>query len=141
MVNTPKRDTKGIFLEEREGPFLVVEGGLSNVNDQPLIDMFSTPDKIVIEVELAGVKREDIDLAIHHNTLAIRGLKEDSFDEERINFVCMERNLGRFFRTIELPHPVDTTGIKATYRNGLLTIILPRVDERRGMPRKIPVEG
>ncbi|MBI5286121.1 MAG: Hsp20/alpha crystallin family protein, partial [Deltaproteobacteria bacterium] len=113
----------------------------SNVNNQSPVDMFSTCDKIVIEVELAGVRMEDIEVTILHNTLTIRGIKYECFDEERINFVCMERNFGNFCRNIELPYPVDATRTEATYKDGLLTIVLPRVEERRITPRRIPIEA
>lgn len=111
------------------------------INHTPVVDMFSTADSIIIEVELPGVRKEDVDISILHNSITVRGLKYECFEEKKINFVCMERRFGRLFRVIDIPCPVDTSKIKTTYKNGLLTITLTRVAEKRGTPKKIVVES
>lgn len=113
----------------------------ASINHTPAADMFSTADSIIIEIELPGVRQEDVDLSILRNTLTIKALKYECFDEKKVNFVCMERSFGRLFRVIDIQCPVDTTKIKALFRDGLLTITLPRIGERRGVPRKIEIGG
>ncbi len=107
----------------------------------PNVDIFSTPGEVIIEVELPGVRKEDIDVAIVKNTLTLRALKLECVEEEKVNYVCMERAFGKVFRAIDLPCPVDTARIKAVYRNGILTISIPRVDDKRSCTRKILIES
>jgi len=114
----------------------------SAINHTPVVDILSTSDSIIIEVELPGVRPGEIDISILRNALTINALKYECFDEKKINFVCMERSFGKFFRVIDIPSPVDTTTIKAAFRDGLLTITLPRIiEEKRGIPKKISIES
>lgn len=106
----------------------------------PPIDMFSTPAELVIEVELPGVRKEDIDITLYKNTLTIRAMKFECFEEDKINYVCMERSFGRIFRALELPDPVDTSRIKANYAGGILTIVMPRVADKRNSRQKVAIE-
>lgn len=107
----------------------------------PNVDMFTTPADLVIEVELPGVRKEDIDITLCKDTLTIKALKFECFEEDKINYVCMERSFGRLFRTIELPFPVDTARIKANYDNGILIVTIPRVEDKRNMTKKIPIHS
>ena len=116
------------------------EFNVSHINHEPVVDMFSTSDSIVIEVELPGVRKEEIEINFMRNLLTIMALKYECFSARRINFVCMERSFGRFCKVIELNQPVDSAGIKAVYRDGILTITLPNVEDRRGVSKKIPIE-
>ncbi|MBI3399046.1 MAG: Hsp20/alpha crystallin family protein [Deltaproteobacteria bacterium] len=111
------------------------------MNHTPVVDIFSTQDSIIIEVEMPGVRKDEVDISILHNAITVRGLKYECFEEKKINFVCMERSFGRLFRVIDIPCSVDTTRIKAVCKDGLLTITLPRVAEKRGIPKKITVES
>ncbi|MBI1910571.1 MAG: Hsp20/alpha crystallin family protein [Deltaproteobacteria bacterium] len=107
----------------------------------PNIDMFSTPAEVVVEVELPGVRKQDIEISIYKNNLTIRALKFECFEEDKINYVCMERSFGRLFRTMEIPFPVDTEKIKAVYKNGLLTISIPRIEDKRRETKRVPIES
>lgn len=106
----------------------------------PSVDMYSTPEELVIEVEMPGVRKDDIEVLFHKNCLTLKALKFDCFEEQRINYVCMERVFGRIFRSIEIPFPVDTARINATYKSGILTIRIPKVEDKRSGTRKIDVE-
>ena len=107
----------------------------------PPLDLFATPADLVIEIELPGVQKEDIDITLYKNTLTIRAMKLECVEEDKINYVCMERSFGRLFRAVELPHPVDTARIKATYGNGVLTIVMPRVEDKRSNKQKVSIES
>jgi len=106
----------------------------------PNVDIFSTPDAVIVEVELPGVRKEDIDVAIVKNTLTLRAMKLECVEEGKVNYVCMERAFGKVFRAIELPCPVDTARIKAVYKDGVLTITVPRIDDKRSCSKKILIE-
>ncbi|OGP11826.1 MAG: hypothetical protein A2056_03630 [Deltaproteobacteria bacterium GWA2_42_85] len=112
-----------------------------SITHTPVVDMFSTAGAVIVEVELPGVRQEEVEISILQNTLTIRGVKYECFEEKKINFVCMERSFGRVFRVIDIPYTVDTSRIKAAYKNGLLTIELPKVAEKRGVPKKVNVES
>lgn len=107
----------------------------------PPIDMFTTPSELLIEIELPGVRKEDIDITLYKNTLTIKAVKFECFEEDKINYVCMERSFGRMFRAVELPDPVDTSRIKANYVSGILTIIMPRVADKRNSRQKVAIES
>lgn len=107
----------------------------------PALDMFATANELVVEVELPGVRKDDIDVTLFKDTLTVRAVKFECFEEEKINYVCMERAFGRLFRAIELPCPVDTAGIKACYSGGILTITLPKVEDKRNSTKKVPIES
>jgi HSP20 family protein len=115
--------------------------GPEPINHIPHADIFSTEEELTVEVELPGVRREDIDISLFKNTLNIKAHKYECFEEDRVNYVCMERSFGRVFRTVELPMPVNSSKIKAFYRNGILTIVMPMVEEKRGKPKHIDVES
>jgi HSP20 family protein len=122
-------DDAGIFLQHEP------------IAHIPNVDMFSTNSELVIEVEMPGVRREDIEITLHKNTLAIKAIKFECFEEDKINYVCMERSFGKLSRTIEIPFPVDTVRVKASYKNGILTIIIPRVADKRSHTKKVPIES
>ncbi|MEK7829393.1 MAG: Hsp20/alpha crystallin family protein [Deltaproteobacteria bacterium] len=126
------------LYEETENIGLHNESAISHT---PVVDILSTSDSIIIEIELPGVRPGEIDVSILRNEVTISALKYECFDEKKINFVCMERSFGKFFRVIDIPSPVDTTRIKAAFRDGLLTITLPRIEEKRGVPKKISIES
>jgi HSP20 family protein len=112
----------------------------SAITHTPVVDILSTSNNIIIEVELPGVRLEEIYISILRNAVTIKALKYECFDEKKLHFICLERSFGRFLRVIDIPSPVDTGSIKATFRDGLLTITLPIIGEKRGAPKKIEVE-
>jgi len=115
-------------------------GTMEQVNNIPYVDIFSTDKDVVIEVEMPGVRFEDIDLTIFENTLNIKGEKYECFEEKNVNYVCMERTFGKIFRAIEIPVPVNTRDIDASYTNGILRITIPIVEDKRGRPRHVPIK-
>lgn len=124
------------LYEETENIGLNSESAISHT---PVVDILSTSNNIIIEIELPGVRLEEIDISILRNAVTIKALKYECFDEKKVNFVCMERSFGKFFRVIDIPSPVDTNRINATFRDGLLTITLPIIGDKRGVPKKIEV--
>ena len=149
MVKIPKKEITDqptnkdlgiIFQYLYEEAEKVVSHSDVTVNHTPAVDMFSTSDSIIIEVELPGVRQNEVDISLVRNTLTIRGFKYECFDEKKINFVCMERNFGRLFRVIDIPCPVNTTKIKAVFSDGVLTITVPKIEEKRSIPKKIIIE-
>lgn len=109
-------------------------------NHMPSIDMFSTDDYIYIDMNIPGVREEDLEIIFFKNTIKATAIKYECFDEKELNYICMERSFGKIQRIIEIPFPVNSSKIKAQYNHGVLTVTLPRVEEKRGLPITIKVE-
>ena len=107
----------------------------------PEVDVYSTAEELFIEVEMPGVRKDEIEVLLHKNTVTVKALKFECFDEDKINYVCMERAFGRLYRTVEIPFPVDTAKTRAVYKNGVLTIIVPRIEDKRKETKRIKVES
>jgi len=101
----------------------------------PNTDAWITEDGLVIKVELAGLRREDLELSMEGNTLRINGRRADGCRGEGCpcNFLIMEINYGEFESVIELPEGFDLSQARATYQNGFLRIDVPKV---AGPPKK-----
>jgi len=104
------------------------------------IDVFETDEAIVLEAELAGVEREDIELSILGDVIIIEGRRRPVAPPGPVEFLRMERHHGRFRRLLEIPGAGDTARVKASYDNGVLRVLVPRIDERRGRRRRIEIE-
>ena len=105
----------------------------------PTIDVYETDKDIRIKVDLPGMTARDLDISVKDHVLSIKGerkLEEEVRDE---NFYRMERSYGSFRRMIELPVDVRKEQIDATFKEGVLTISLPKVKEAIPKETKIPV--
>ena len=105
----------------------------------PPVDIYETDAReIVLRAELPGLRREDIDLTVENNTLTIRGerRRDEAVREDRYHRI--ERASGPFSRSFTLPVTADVRAVRAEYRDGVLTIVLPMREEAR--PRQIQVE-
>jgi len=92
----------------------------------PRVDVYETDDKIVVLVEIAGVKKEDIDLTFHEGKLILRGTRQEHYSSDPTIYYQMEINFGPFERIIPLPTDVDAEKAEAVYKDGFLEIILPK---------------
>lgn len=105
----------------------------------PAIDVHEDKDNYVVKAELAGMKREDIDVSLHDNTLSISGERKNETRQEDAEVYRSERFVGRFQRTVTLPMPVANDKVKADYKDGVLSITLPKTEEAK--PKHIDVSG
>lgn len=113
------------------------EGWLSQRTFFPTLDVHETDDAIVVEVDLPGVRPTDFDVHVTEHVLTIRG--ERKFEEKSASHVAhqQERRRGVFSRSVTLPVPVREEMVTAEYRDGVLTVTLPKTSEARG--RRVPV--
>jgi HSP20 family protein len=102
----------------------------------PAVDIHETKDELVVTAELPGVKEKDIHLSIVGDMLSLRGQRAASSQEE--SYHRIERWSGSFERHIHLPIPVQAEKVRAAYRDGVLEIRLPKVEEIK--PREIKIE-
>jgi HSP20 family protein len=103
----------------------------------PAIDLFEDKDNLVVKAELPGLKKEDIDISLHEGLLTVSGERKEEKKEESTETYRSERYVGRFQRTFSLPFAVDENKITATYKDGVLTVTLPKTEEAK--PKQIVV--
>jgi HSP20 family protein len=103
----------------------------------PAVDIFETPNELVVKADLPDVNEKDIDVRVENNLLTIRGERkfEKSVSEE--NYLRVERTYGAFSRSFSLPNTVNAETIGAEYKNGVLTVTLPKREESK--PRQVKV--
>jgi len=103
----------------------------------PPMNAWSTDEQTTVEFELPGYKAEDIETSIDGRTLTVRGRRPQEAADGKITYHRRERRSGEFERQLYLPYRVETEEVKANFRDGVLTITLPRAEADK--PKKIPV--
>jgi HSP20 family protein len=104
----------------------------------PPVDIYEDEHKIVLKLEVPGLKQEDLDIQLENNTLTVRGERKFEKEEKEENFHRIERRYGSFFRSFTVPTTVNTEGVKANYDSGVLRIELEKRAEAK--PKQIKVE-
>jgi len=104
----------------------------------PTVDIREDKDKLFVEAELPGMKKEDIDLSVHENSLVLSGERKTEEESKEGETYRSERYYGRFFRSIPLPYAVDAGKVEATYRDGVLRVTLPKSESAK--PKQIEVK-
>ena len=103
----------------------------------PAVDISEENDQLVLRAEIPGVSKDDIDLQVENGTFTLRGEKRQATTSDEENTYRSERFFGTFSRSFVLPTSVDAGAIRATYKDGVLEVVLPKAAEAR--PRKIEV--
>lgn len=105
---------------------------------QLAVDVYSTPTHFMIEAAIAGVKTDDIDVSITAESVVIKGKRHKESKEEGKDYILQECFWGRFVRSINLPEEIDADKSHASFKNGILKIVLPKVN--RGKAKKLRVK-
>ncbi len=105
---------------------------------QPPVDIYEDENSVVIKAEVPGVDQKEIDIRIEDNTLTIRGERKHSQEVKKENYHRVERFYGTFQRSFSLPHTINQEQVKAACEQGVLTITLPKREEKK--PKQINVE-
>lgn len=111
-----------------------------SVEWMPAVDVSETENEIIVKADLPGVKPEDIEISLSENILTIKGEKKREEEEKKENFYRVERYYGSFMRSISLPCDIDEEKIQATYKDGVLKIVLPKKPEEKKRVIKVTVE-
>lgn len=115
----------GRALERREGIW------------SPAVNVTENKDAVVVTAEVPGLKKEDISISMHDNVLTLKGEKKQEKIQEDENYHCVERSFGSFNRSFTLPTMVDSAKVKASYKDGILTVELPKKEEAK--PKEISI--
>jgi len=103
----------------------------------PTMDLYEDRDHLVLKAELPGMRKEDIDISLHGDVLTISGERKEEETLDKAETYRAERFLGRFQRTLTLPVAVNASQVQASYKDGILTVTLPKAEEAK--PKQIQV--
>jgi HSP20 family protein len=125
----------GVFFNTDIGePF-----GLSTRGFGPKVDLTESDHDVIVNMDLPGIDPKQLEINVHGNVLSIRGERKSDREEKGRDFHFVERQYGSFQRDIPLPTVVENSNVAANYKNGVLTITLPKDPVAR--PRKIAIKS
>lgn len=134
--DTEQKEKKAVAAPARLG-----QGGpTADEEGELLVDVYHTPDEIVIQAILGGVARDEIDISATQEMITIRATREHPEEVGRENYYYQELYWGTFSRSIMLPQEIDIDATQANFSNGLLTIRLPKIDKERVEKIKVKME-
>ena len=102
------------------------------------VDIKENPETVVVRAEIPGIKGEDIKINLHENQLTIQGERKQETEEKGDRFIRVERSYGSFYRAFSVGVPVKADEIKASYKDGILEVVLPK--EEKAKPKEIQIE-
>ncbi len=145
--------------EEGRGPFTSLQREMNRMFDDffsdfrltpfeegfgrfyPTVDVKETDKEIQVSAELPGMSEKDLDITVADDVLSLRGEKKEEKEDKEGNYYSVERSYGAFHRDIPLPAEVESDNIEAVFRNGVLTIHMPKKPEARQKGKKIEVKS
>jgi HSP20 family protein len=104
----------------------------------PFVDMQETKDDLVLRLDLPGISEKDVTVSIMGDLLTVRGERRAEHEGEGQNYLHVERVYGKFERAVQLPMAVQADKVRASYRDGVLEIKLPKTEEVK--PREIKID-
>lgn len=107
----------------------------------PTIDVAETKDAVTVTAEIPGMDAKDIQLSLHENVLTLSGEKRQVKEEKDERYHRTERTYGAFTRSMRLPATVETGKVNATFKNGVLTVTLPKTASAKSTPIPVKSEG
>lgn len=105
---------------------------------KPLVDIFDKDDAIIIHAELPGVRKEDVSIELKENILTLKGERCETKEVKEDKFYRKERTFGSFHRAFTLPTAINPDLIKATFKDGVLEIEIPKPEEKK--PKQIQID-
>jgi len=106
----------------------------------PVVDVFEDKNDIVVKAELPGLDKDNIEVNLTDNTLTIKGEKKKEEEVKEENYYRCERAYGSFVRSVELPKAVHADKVKASFKNGILEVRVPKTEEAKAKEIKVKVE-
>jgi HSP20 family protein len=105
---------------------------------RPAMDVIENDVDLTIRVDLPGLKPDDVQVEVENGTLTLRGQMGDTIEKEDDHYYYRERSFGTFQRSLRLPDTLDTDKVDATFDNGVLTLVIPKLPQAQ--PRQIEVK-
>lgn len=160
LIPTPwNREKVPVRLEGRENPFHMLQQEMNRMFDRflsdfsldpyedriesywPRADVRESEKEITVSAELPGLQQKDIDISISDDVLTLRGEKKIEKEAKEKNYYRMERSYGSFHRQIPLPAEVESENVEAVFKNGVLTIHLPKKPEAQRKSKSISIKS
>lgn len=129
-MNRIFEQTLSRFRGDREG---LIAGAWA-----PAVDIYETPDAVVLKAELPGLSANDIDIQVRDNVLTLKGERRLEKEVKEENYLRMERVYGSFQRAFALPAVIQADKIRAVFKDGVLEVNIPKAEEAK--PKQIKVE-
>jgi HSP20 family protein len=107
----------------------------------PRVDVAETDRALEVSAELPGLSEKDVEISLSDRMLTIKGERREETEEKKKDYHVQERSYGRVERTVYLPEGLDVDKAKATFKNGVLKIELPKTEQARASTRKIQVQA
>lgn len=105
----------------------------------PAIDIYEDKDSFVVKADLPGLKQDEIDVQVTDDILTIKGEKKQEVEKKEKNYYRFERSYGSLSRSVALPKYVDVAKTKATYKDGVLELVMPKTEEAKKKQIKIDI--
>ena len=135
LVRRPTWDIFDRFFEDFEIPV----GFREETEFTPAFDVSETENELIVKAEVPGMDKKDINVNLSDGLLTITGEKHHEKKEESEKYHCFERRYGKFSRTMRLPSEVETEKVDAMYKDGVLTITLPKSETVK--PKQIEIKS
>jgi HSP20 family protein len=132
-----QRDFNRLFREAFSPVF--GEGELSTRTWAPPVDIYENGESLVLKAELPGVNPDDVEIRVEDNTLYLKGERKFEKEVKEQNYHRVERSYGTFTRTFSLPNSIDADKVAASYKDGVLTLTMPKKEEAKPKSIKINV--
>ncbi len=107
----------------------------------PAVDIFENDQNVVLKAELPGIDPKDVDVQVENNTLYLKGQRKFENEVKEKDYHRIERSYGTFMRSFSLPITINAEKVTADYKNGVLTLTLPKKEEAKPKTIKISVNG
>ena len=134
---TPQRDFDRLFRDAFSSQHGETE--LSTRSWAPPVDIYETEEAIVLKAELPGVDPKDVEVRVEDNTLYLKGERKFEKEVKEQNYHRVERSYGSFARSFSLPNSISTDKVRAEFKDGLLTLTMPKREEAKPKTIKIDV--
>lgn len=136
LLNQLQREVNRVFHRGWHGS---EEPGVSAADWSPAVDIKEEANHYLIHADVPGVKPENIDITVEKNVLTLKGHRDTIKQSEDKDYKRVERSYGSFFRRFDLPEAIETEGIVAKTKDGVLEVTVPKGEKARA--RKISVTG
>ena len=107
----------------------------------PAVDIYETEHELVVKADIPEIKPEELDIRVENNILTIRGERKFEKEVSENNYLRVERSYGSFSRSFSMANTVNAEAIKADYKNGVLTLSIPKREEAKPKQIKVNVEA
>ena len=122
----------------REMNRILGSSGRTAPSSFPLVNVYESKDDVVVTAELPGCTKECVNITFADGALTLSGKQEPVADENKMILIRQERSLGEFEKTLNIPYKIDQEKISAAFKNGVLTVTLPKAEEAK--PKQISID-